>query len=274
MFNRIVVSVAVVALLQGCNCGSGSGSSGGGGGTSASGGGSSASGGGSSAGGGMQDAGFDAGVDAGVDGGSDAGQVDAGPPCGIPVDETVDATLYMSIDDEGTLFINGDFVATQVVPWNAPLVRTIKVNRNPTVPNVVAIEARNDFAQGGVDRAALVDFRLGDGGDPNAPQIFVSDDQWKAHLGVDAGSDDGGWTRLGFDDSTWTPAVAQLNYGDAPYGTIFNQFGINSSNAKWIWAYDSAAAASKPTTEPIFFRRIFYFSADGGFSADAGVCPQ
>ncbi len=224
---------------------------------------------------GAPDAGTDAGqVDAGVDGGAtDSGVVDAGPPCGIPLGDTVNATLYMSIDDEGTLYINGKYVAEQTIPWNAPLVRTIQVNRNPTVPNVVAIEARNVYAQGGVDRAALVDFRLGDGGDATAPQIFASGTGWKSLLASDAGSSDGGWTRVGFDDSTWTASVAVLNYGDSPYGNIFAQFGINSSAAKWMWAYDVAATPSRPAAEPIYFRHVFFFTADGGFSNDAGVCP-
>ncbi len=35
----------------------------------------------------------------------------------------------------------------------------------------------------------------------------------------------------------------------------------------------AVAAGSKPADEAVYFRQVFYFTADGGFSADAGVCP-
>jgi hypothetical protein len=199
----------------------------------------------------------------------DAGQL---PPCNVGLNDTVDATLYLSIDDEGTLYLNGTAIATQQVPWNNPLVRTLQVNRNPTVPNVVAIEARNVYAQAGVDRAALVDFRLGVQGAPDASQIFASGEGWKTTLAADSGISDGGWTAVDFDDSTWGPSVSVLPYGASPYGNIFAQFGVDTSGAWWMWAYDPSQFPNRPTIEPIWFRRVFYFSVDGGFSADAGAC--
>jgi hypothetical protein len=83
----LVVSAVVVLLLNGCNCGEALPLPDGGTAPDAS----------------VADAGSDdAGLDAGA--GVDAGQL---PPCGVPVDETADATLYLAIDDEGTLFLNG-----------------------------------------------------------------------------------------------------------------------------------------------------------------------
>jgi hypothetical protein len=272
MFNRVICVLVAFGVASGCNCGSAPSmpDAGGAGGREGSGGM-----GGSTppADAGIPDAGL---TDAGArDAGVDAGTVDAGPPCGIPLDETTNATLYMSIDDEGTLYINGQFIAEQMVPWSTPLVRTIRINRNPTVPNVVAIEARNRFSQPSVDRAALVDFRLGDAGDMNAPQIFASGSGWKTLLAADAGiSLDAGWAQVGFDDSAWPRAVEVLPYGSSPYGNIFSQFGINASNAKWMWAYDPASTPIRPDVEPIFFRHVFFFSADGGFSSDAGQCSR
>jgi uncharacterized protein YceK len=254
-----VVSVVVVLLLNGCNCGEVMSPDGG---TA-----SDAS---------VADAGVaDAGVaDAGApDAGVDAGQL---PPCDVPVDETADATLYLAIDDEGTLFLNGAAIATQAIPWNQPLVRTLKINRNPRVPNVVAIEARNVFKQSGLDRAALADFRFGTRGQADAGQIFASGSGWRVLLAEDAGVADAGWTSVDFDDSSWGASVSVLPYGGSPYGNIFAQFGINTVGASWMWAYDPAPVpvATKPALEPIYFRRVFFFALDGGISADAGACSN
>jgi hypothetical protein len=185
---------------------------------------------------------------------------------------TVPATLYMSIDDEGTLYLNGTEVASQQIPWSTPLVRTLNVNRNPAQPNVVAIEARNQLVTGGLDRAALVDFRLGMPGMSAAPQIFASGTGWKVLLGFDAGITDAGWTAVGFDDSQWGNSVSVAPYGQAPYGNIFSSFGINSSNASWMWAYNAATSPKGPVFEPIYFRKVFYFTSDGGFSDQPTPC--
>ena len=207
---------------------------------------------------------------------------DAGPPCGISLDQTTNATLYVTADDEATVFINGTFVASQAVPWSTnALERTIHVNRNPTLPNVVAVLAFNRFNLGTpiVDRGMLLDFRLGDAGDSTAPRIFASGAGWRVfNAGEDAGIPellDGGWTRLDFDDSHWAQGVAELPYGSAPYYATFSKFGIDSAGASWMWAYDSAAVApaSKPTNEAVFFRQVFYFALDGGFSSSASSCP-
>lgn len=284
MIRPLALAVLCTALVAGCDCGrheiqdggtAGGGATGGGsvtGGGSATGGGG-ATGGGSAPGGGGATGG---GTATGGGGATGGGTVDAGPPCGIPLSETTNATVYVTVDDEGDLYMNGQFIASQAVPWSSnALNRTIVVNRNPTVPNVVAVEARNVYAIGGVDRAALVDFRLGDAGISSAPRIFASDNTWRV-LVSDGGSDfaDGGWTRLDFDDSSWGTAVAEIPYGAGPYGNIFSGFNVDSSGASWVWAYDSAAAASKPTTETIYLRHIFYFTLDGGFSTDAGQCSN
>jgi hypothetical protein len=146
------------------------------------------------------------------------------------------------------------------------------------VPNVVSVLAFNRFKQPGVDRGMLLDFRLGDAGLAEAPRIFASGAGWKVLVGGDAGLPefaDGGWTRLDFDDSSWGQGVAQIPYGAAPYGNTFGRFGITSTGASWMWAYDSALVpvGDKPTDEAVYFRQVFYFTGDGGFSADAGVCP-
>ncbi len=247
---RPLLALAVVALLiPGCNCGAGQGPDGGG------------------VGGGA--------------GGGDAAQ-DAGSPCGISLDDTAAATLYVTADDEATVYINGTYVASQAVPWSSnALERTIQVNRNPTRPNVVAVLAfnRQNLGTRTVDRGMLLDFRLGDAGDTRAPRIFASGAGWKVlNAGQDAGLPelaDGGWTRLDFDDSQWARGVAELPYGSAPYGSTFSKFGIDSAGASWMWAYDSASVdpATKPLNEAVYFRQVFYFSVDGGFSPSAATCP-
>lgn len=246
----LLTLAALLLLTPACNCdpnSSGDGGSGGG-----------AAGGGNAAGGGTG--------------------VDAGPPCGIAVEETANATLYVTADDEATVYINGAFVATQLVPWSTnALERTILVNRNPTRANVVAVLAFNRQVTGGTDRGMLLDFRLGDAG-VDGPRIFASGPGWKVKGGGPTGLPefaDGGWTALGFDDSSWDAGVVELPYGAQPYGNTFAKFGIDSAGASWMWSYDSAPVSPsiKPANEAVYFRQVFYFTADGGFSADAGVCP-
>ena len=143
---------------------------------------------------------------------------------------------------------------------------------------MVAVLAFNRFSQGGVDRGMLLDFRLGDAGVDGAPRIFSSGAGWRVRLGGATGLPeyaDGGWTALGFDDSSWDAGVAEIPYGASPYGNTFSKFGITSTGASWMWAYDSAevAVALKPAVEAAYFRQVFYFTSDGGFSPDAAVCP-
>lgn len=221
----------------------------------------------------------DSAVDSAVDAGSDA------PAC-PPASDMVTGSIKVTADDYLRLWVNGVLIDDKVTTWNTVDTRTVSLFRHPQMKNVIAVEARNAFNQGGLDRGLLAHLSfetdagvppLGDGGLPS----IVTDTSWKmagenADGGLpDSGVPDGsaadagivGWFDPTFDDSTWRVPVDEVGHGGGPWGAVFG-----TSHARWLWAYDSATAVSKPASEYVYFRKSFYFDNDGSLRDTAGVC--
>jgi len=211
-------------------------------------------------------------TDAGADSPSPDAGTDASTACPIPLDATAQATLRFTADNERLVYLNGVLVEdNSALGWPTVSALPVALRINPTVPNVLAIRGRNTSSQGGPDRGIVVDLSwantdagTGDGG---SAVILVSDATWR----VSATAGDAGlaWTDIAYDDSTWAAAIDQGPNGMAPWGQILGA----STAPRWLWFYDSGAAATKPDLEDAYFRRTFYFSVDGQVQNTPGTCP-
>jgi hypothetical protein len=206
----------------------------------------------------------------------DAGP-DTAPPCTIPIDATVEATIRFTADNERLVYVNGAVVEDDPsLGWPTVSALTVALHRNPRVANVIAMRGRNTSSQGGADRGILVELSAlaGDAGasdagadDAGSAVLLVSDTQWRVSgSAVDAGL---GWTEIAYDDSAWSAATDQGPNGMAPWGAVLGP----STAPRWLWSYDSATAATKPDQEDALFRRTFYLSADGKVLGAPGACP-
>lgn len=193
--------------------------------------------------------------------------------CPIGQDDTVVATIKATADDYLRLWVNGKLVDDKTTTWGTVDTHNVNLFRHPSRKNVLAVEVRNAFNAGGYDRGLLVDlgFDAGpDAGPDGGVPGIVTDPTWKI-IGTltdgglpDGGLSDGGssgivgWFDPAYDDSSWHAAVDEGPHGMSPWGSVFG-----TSNARWLWSYNSSLAGSKPAEEFVYFRRAFYLDVDG-----------
>jgi hypothetical protein len=141
--------------------------------------------------------------------------------------------------------------------WQTPTTVTVSLYRHPQRANLVAVHVENYFRIDGLDRGLLLDVAT-------SSATLVTDSSWRVNTATVAG-----FETIGFDDSTWVPAVQEVMHPGGVYGALF---GVSS--AWWIWLYDAAIpAAMKPVTETMAARRVFYIHADGSIADVPGSCP-
>lgn len=196
--------------------------------------------------------------DAAQDAGTDASEL---PSCGFAWEDTIAASITLSADDNRVLYVNGTLVDDTTYGWNQPSTYQIELFRHPTRENVIAVKGVNLYQQGGYDRGVVVG--LVTDADAGVSFELVSDASWL--IATDEATD---WYKNDFDDASWVAATAQTANGTGPWGTIANI----STNASWLWSYDSATANSKPDAETIYLRRAFYIDESGAVSADSANC--
>ena len=205
---------------------------------------------------------------------NDAGGLDAGAPvdAGLPVDagrpcsgadETIEATLFVTADNQRTVFVNGVEVEGPGPEWYQPSRRTVRLFSSPGRENVLAVEATNLTSQAGLDRGLILSVSAGG-------QTLISDRRWKQSRTGPGAWDraDVRWRQPGFDDSLWAAAIEQATNGASPWGLV----NLVDRQAQWLWAYDSRTA-NKPNVETVLLRRTFWLEVDGGFSDTPTRCP-
>ncbi len=192
--------------------------------------------------------------------GTDAG-ADTAAPCPIGNDATITATLKATTDDNYKLYVNGTLIDDVARVWSSPQTYSnIQLFRNPTRKNVIAIEGINTANQGGLDRGVIVDLSY----TVDATlQSVLTDATWKVGTSLTAG-----WFDIAFAETGWVAATVEAAHGDGPWGAI-----LGTSTASWLWSYDSAAAAAKPTNETIYLRKSFYIGLTGAPQDTPGTCP-
>ncbi len=170
---------------------------------------------------------------------------DAG--CATPADATAPGTLVIDADDDRRVWFNGQLIEDTGNGWQTPSAFTVAVNLSPARPNVIAVEGRNAFSQGGLDRGVAVDLRFG-------THVIVTDASWKL-----SPTSAPGWETAAFDASAWPAAIAIGAMGVGPWDDVFGGFAP-SSTAQWLWLYDPSTAeheATKPLDELGYARVAF-----------------
>jgi alpha-L-rhamnosidase len=133
----------------------------------------------------------------------------------LPADVGIQrATLVLTVDDQFTLFVNGEEVGKssgQTDAWRELKTFDLKPRRLRTGPNVIAVRAFNTAGAAGL--LAKLDLACNPG-----PQISaVSDKSWKV---ADVAAD--GWNAVAFDDAAWKPAKEIAKLGEGPWGNAFS----------------------------------------------------
>ncbi|MBK9034761.1 MAG: hypothetical protein IPL61_26440 [Myxococcales bacterium] len=173
---------------------------------------------------------------------------DAAALCPVGLDALAPASLAITTDDNTKVWLNGVLVDDVARIWSDPQRYDVMIFAHPGHPNVLAIEGINLQNQAGYDRATVADLRFTIDG---VPQTVVTDAAFRATNTLTAG-----WEQPGFDDSAWPAAVTLGQVGIAPWGAVFASLAPGST-AQWIWTYDPAAVAIKPTVESTYARRQF-----------------
>jgi len=129
-------------------------------------------------------------------------------------------TISLSVDNEYTLYINGNMIATNST-WS--VAQQYKV---PSIigKNVIAVKCIDKGGEAGL--VAEIDFK---------GQHFVSNESWKV-----ATTEQTGWETLAFNDATWLNATSHGLHGVAlPWAQYRNVNGISTTqNVHWIWSAD------------------------------------
>jgi len=185
--------------------------------------------------------------------------VDVLPPCTVAADATTSAKLRTTADDFVRIWFNGELVAEPGTLWYSLKQYDVKVFLNAGRRNVIAIEARNELEQGGLDRGFIAELEY----TVDGKSYFVdTDPSWKVNdVQVD------GWTALDFDDSAWKTPVSLGKSGIPPWGQV-----VFNTNAEWLWSYyPDKNPAEKPDNEKLWFRKVFFMNA-AGQATDQPVC--
>ena len=197
------------------------------------------------------------------DGGIDVHVVDAKPhvdapnPCVFP---DITATIRTTSDDAFDLFVNEQPIGSSS-DWTQAQTYDAAIHRDPGTRNVIAIKASNLQNTTGRDRGVLLDMRFTT---EAGEQTIVTDTKWRL-----ATTFSPTWMNTAFDDSTWSAAVSEGAYPEGPWGAVLG----GSSNAEWLWSYDSNQPANaKVVSETIYVRRDFFIDASGHVVDAASVC--
>ena len=132
----------------------------------------------------------------------------------LPADASLKrAQLLLTVDDQFTLFVNGQEVGKssgETDAWKSFKTFDLKSRLRPGA-NVLAVKAFNNGNAAGL--LAKLEIELGSG-----PLVTaVSDKTWKV---VDAMVD--GWTSAGFNDRAWKTAREIAKLGEGPWGNAFS----------------------------------------------------
>jgi hypothetical protein len=181
--------------------------------------------------------------------------------CPIAHDATLSATLNITADDQYRLYVNGTLIDGTPRLWTFSQQYAVQLFRDPSRRNAIAIEATNTMKIDGLDRGVIVDLSVDTQG---GEQILVTDSSWLISTKQVAG-----WTDPDFEAVGWASAVSEGPHGIRPWGSVFD-----TSDAQWIWSYDSdRASASKAELETIWLRRSFYLGVDGTIEDSPEECP-
>jgi alpha-L-rhamnosidase len=123
------------------------------------------------------------------------------------------AVLTITVDDQFTLFVNGNEVAKssgQTDAWKQPVKTDLKPHLRPG-QNIIAVKAVNNGSAAGL--LACLELDCGTG----HVSTMTSDKSWKVS---DTASDD--WTKPTFDDAAWKPAKEIAQLGKGPWGSAFS----------------------------------------------------
>lgn len=200
------------------------------------------------------------------DAGADALPSDAGgdataalPLCTLPAEAQKTAILRVTADDYVRIWFNGALVAEPNSLWGVLKQYDVQVFLNGGKKNVIAVEARNEWKQSGLDRGFIAElaYTVAD------VTFFVNTDaSWKVST-----SEATNWTALDFDDSAWATPVVLGPSGIAPWGPV-----VFNTNAAWLWSYlPNQAADAKVDKETLWFRKVFFMN-DQGLASDVQPC--
>jgi hypothetical protein len=196
----------------------------------------------------------------------DAGPADVTPPppCPIGIDETITASVAITVDDYRKVYVNGALIADINHQWTTPTAHEVKLFRHPSKKNVIAVEGRNASSITGLDRGILVDVTWPAPDDAGLRHVR-SDSTWRVSdtLAV-------GWFDVAFADAAFVGAVEEGKNGVAPWGNV----AIVDPDAKWIWTYDSNKDVSlKKNDETVYARKELYLDKTGDVATTPGACP-
>ncbi len=218
--------------------------------------------------GGIPDTEADAAMDASIHAELDASDSDSAtpdatlPPCDVDIgrDDTLDAKLRVTADDNVSIWFNGVLVAEPKSLWQVLKEYDVAVYLYPNRRNVIAFQATNLFEQAGWDRGLVAELLY----TLNGESAYVnSDSTWKVSDTLIEG-----WEGYDFDDRGWANALALGKSNSPPWSSV----GLNSE-AEWLWSYDpSGAPAEKPDNEVNYFRKVFYMNELGEASDEPAAC--
>lgn len=196
-------------------------------------------------------------ADAGMD--AQAEVAPALPTCSTAAEATKTAILRVTADDYVRIWFNGVLVAEPASLWSVLKQYDVQVFLNGGRPNVIAVEARNEWKQNGLDRGFIAElaYTVGD-----VTQYVNTDPSWKV-----ATQEVSGWTDLAFDDGTWATPVSIGRSGIAPWGPV-----VFNTEAEWLWSYlPDQPADLKVAKETLWFRKVFFMN-DQGRATSAQPC--
>ncbi|KAK7442543.1 hypothetical protein VKT23_016141 [Stygiomarasmius scandens] len=154
--------------------------------------------------------------------------------------------VAFAIDNVGTLFVNGETIATEGDWFTAG---TYCVPLQPYT-NVIAFSVTNGATTpnpAGLLVTAEVTYTDG------STSKIVSDGTWRAS----GASIPNGWEQLSFDDSSWSMAVPEGAYPKDPWGTIpiAGASAVSLAPAKWIWTNELTTSGGAVPVGARAFRR-------------------
>ncbi|KAJ3769476.1 hypothetical protein FB446DRAFT_217203 [Lentinula raphanica] len=148
-------------------------------------------------------------------------------------------TIAYAVDDIGTLFVNGQEIATEFVWYTAGTYCVNLADCGCAV--VIAFNATNAFTApnpAGLLVDGIVTYIDG------STSPIVSDTTWR----TSTGGLPSGFQDLTFDDSTWAPAVTEGGNGVAPWGNVAlaGSDPLSFTPARWIWTNEAAVSGNYP----------------------------
>ncbi|KIK56122.1 hypothetical protein GYMLUDRAFT_174646, partial [Collybiopsis luxurians FD-317 M1] len=118
-------------------------------------------------------------------------------------------SIVFAVDDEASLWVNGDQVVTNQVGWTNPAATCVNLY-GCQCALLIAFNATNTGGPAGLLVSALVTYTDG------STSPIISDGSWRASTG----GIPGGFQNLSFDDSTWALVVTEGGNGVSPWGNI------------------------------------------------------